>query len=102
MNFPSKKRLTLAEVLENLDFSTEDDEKDPMKSATTVSLTPPLEEYSDLPEEDSIDEDCTEFDLNNFGRKLPCAWSKSLSTGCNTWGIWRIISMFVSFWGCAK
>ena len=73
MNFPSKKRLTCAEVLENLDFSTEDDEKDPMKSAATVSLTPPLEEYRDLPEEDSIDEDCTEFDLNNFGRKLPCA-----------------------------
>ena len=73
MNFPSKKRLTLAEVLENLDFSTEDDEKGPVKSATTVSLTPPLEEDSDLPEEDSFDEDCTEFDLNNPGRKLLCA-----------------------------
>ena len=102
MNFPSKKRLTLAEVLENLDFSTEDDEKGPVKSATTVSLTPPLEEDSDLPEEDSFDEDCTEFDLNNLGRKLLCAWSKSLSTGCNNWGIWKIISMFVSFWECAK
>ena len=73
MNFPSKKRLTLAEVLENLGFSTEDDEKGPVKSATTVSLTPPLEEDSDLPEEDSFDEDCTEFDLNNPGRKLLCA-----------------------------
>ena len=50
MSFPSKKRLTLAEVLENLDFFIDD-----------------------LSEEQSADEDCNEFDLNNLGRQLLCA-----------------------------
>ena len=73
MSFPSKKRLTLAEVLENIDFFTEDDEKGPMKSETTIFVTPLQEADDDLSEEDSADEDCTEFDLNNLGRKLLCA-----------------------------
>ena len=41
MSFQSKKRLTLAEVLENLDFFIEDDEKDPMKSETIIFVKPP-------------------------------------------------------------
>ena len=41
MSFQSKKRLTLAEVLENLDFFTEDDEKGPMKSETIIFVKPP-------------------------------------------------------------
>ena len=43
MSFPSKKHLNLAEVLENVDFFTEDDEKGPMKSETTIFKTPPQE-----------------------------------------------------------
>ena len=50
MSFPSKKRLTLAEVLENLDFFIDH-----------------------LSEEESADEDCNKFDLNNLGRQLLCA-----------------------------
>ena len=73
MSFPSKKRLTLAEILENIDFFTEDDEKGRMKSETTIFVTPPQEADDDLSEEDSADEDCTEFYLNNLGRKLLCA-----------------------------
>ena len=50
MGFPSKKCLTLAEVLENLDFFIDG-----------------------LSEDDSADEDCNEFDLNSLGRQLLCA-----------------------------
>ena len=73
MSFPLKKRFTLTEVLENIDFFTKDDEKGPMKPETTIFITPPQEADDDLSEEDSADEDCTEFDLNNLGRKLLCA-----------------------------
>ena len=41
MSFPSKKRLTLAKVIENIEFFTEDDEKGQMKSETTIFVTPP-------------------------------------------------------------
>ena len=57
----------MAEVLENIDFFTEDDEKGPMKSETTIFVTPPQEADNDLSEEDSADEDCIGFDLNNLG-----------------------------------
>ena len=46
MSFPSKKRLTLANVLEILAFFSEDDEKDRMKFAT-----PPQEGDNILSEE---------------------------------------------------
>ena len=81
MSFPSKKRLTLTEVLENIDFFTEDDEKGPMKSETTIFITPLQEEDDDLSKEDSADEDCTEFDLNNLGRKLLCAEAEAYRQG---------------------
>ena len=81
MSFPSKKRLTLAEELENIDFFTEDDGKGPMKSETTIFVTPPQEADDDLSEEDSADEDCTEFDLNNLGRKLLCAEAEAYQQG---------------------
>ena len=42
-----------------------------MKSETTIFVTPPQD--NDLSEVDSADEDCTEFDLTNLGRKLLCA-----------------------------
>ena len=63
----------MAEVLENIDFFTEDDEKGPMKSETTIFVTPSQEADDELSEDESADEDCTEFDLNNLGRKLLCA-----------------------------
>ena len=63
MSFPSKKRLTLAEVLGNIDFFTEHDEKGSMKSKTTIFVTPLQGADNDLSEQDSADEDCTEFDL---------------------------------------
>ena len=81
MSFPSKKRLTLAEVLENIDFFTEDDEKGPMKSETTIFVTPPQEADKNLSEEDSADEDCIGFDLNNLGRKLLCAEAEAYRQG---------------------
>ena len=81
MSFLSKKRLTLTEVLENIDFFTEDDEKGPMKSETTILVTPPQEADDDLSEEDSADEDCTEFDLNNLGWKLLCAEAEAYRQG---------------------
>ena len=81
MIFPSKKRLTLAEVLENIDFFTEDVEKGPMKSETTIFVTPPQKADNDLSEGDNADEDCTEFDLNNLGRKLLCAEAESYRQG---------------------
>ena len=81
MSFPSKKRLTLTEVLKNIDFFTEDDEKGPMKSETTIFITPLQEEDDDLSKEDSADEDCTEFDLNNLGRKLLCAEAEAYRQG---------------------
>ena len=63
----------MAEVLENLDFFTEDDEKDPIKSETTIVVISPQEAYSNLSEEDSVDEDPTEYVLSNLGQKLLCA-----------------------------
>ena len=71
----------MAEELENIDFFTEDDEKGPMKSETTIFVTPPQEADDDLSEEDSADEDCTEFDLNNLGRKLQCAEEEAYRQG---------------------
>ena len=44
-----------------------------MKSATTIFVTSLQEADNDLSEEHSANEDCTEFDLNNLGRKLLCA-----------------------------
>ena len=43
MSFPSKKRLMLVEVQENLDFLSEGDEKGPMKSETTIFVIPTQE-----------------------------------------------------------
>ena len=57
----------LAEVLESFDFFTEEYEKGPMKSETTIFVTPP---DNGLSEKDSTDEDCTKFALSNLGRKL--------------------------------
>ena len=81
MSFPSKKRLTLGEVLENIDFFADDDEKGPMKSETTIFVTPPQEADSDLSEEDNADEDCIGFDLNNLERKLLCAEAEAYRQG---------------------
>ena len=44
-----------------------------MKSETTIFATPPQEADHNVSQEDKADEDCTEFDLNNLGRKLLCA-----------------------------
>ena len=44
-----------------------------MKSETTIFVTPPQETDNDLSEEGSAHEGCTEFDLNNLGRKSLCA-----------------------------
>ena len=71
----------MAEELENIDFFTEDDEKGPMKSETTIFVTPPQEADKDLSEEDSADEDCIGFDLNNLGRKLLCAEAEAYRQG---------------------
>ena len=65
--------MTLVEVLENLDFFTEDDEKGSINSEPAVVVTSTEEAYSNLSEEDSADGDSTEFDFSNFGRKLLCA-----------------------------
>ena len=58
LSFPSKKRLALAEVLENLDFFIDD-----------------------LSEEYNADEDCNEIDLNNLGRQLLCAKAEAYWQG---------------------
>ena len=71
----------MTEVLENIDFFTEDDEKGSMKSETTIFVTPPQEADEDLSEEDNADEDCTEFDLNHLGRKLLCAEAEAYRQG---------------------
>ena len=52
-----------------------------MKSETTIFVTPPQQTDDDLSEEDSADEDCTEFDLNNIGRKLQCAEAEAYQQG---------------------
>ena len=44
-----------------------DDEKGPMKSETTIFVTPLQEADDNLSEEDSADEDCTAFDRNILG-----------------------------------
>ena len=72
----------MAEVLENLDFSTEDDEKDPIKSETTIVVLSPQEAYSDLSEEDSVDKDPTEYVRSNLGRSY-CVLKQKLMTRCN-------------------
>ena len=64
--------MTLAEVLENFDFFTENDGKGLMKSETTIFEIPPQNADNDLSEEGSAEEHCTEFDLNNLKRKLLC------------------------------
>ena len=62
----------MAEVLEIFDFFTEDNEKSPMKSETTIVVTSQQESYSDFSEEDSVDEYSTEYDFSNLGQKLLC------------------------------
>ena len=52
MSFYEKKPITLADVLENIDFFTEEDEKDTMKSDTSIFITPPDESYNDSSKED--------------------------------------------------
>ena len=52
-----------------------------MKSETTIFVTPPQEADKDLSEEDSADEDCIGFDLNNLGRKLLCAEAEAYRQG---------------------
>ena len=72
----------MVEVLENLDFFTEDDEKGPINSEPAVVVTSTEEAYSsNLSEEDSADGDSTEFDFNNFGRKLLCAEAEAYRHG---------------------
>ena len=44
-------------------------------------VTPPQEADNDLSEEDSADEDYTEFDLNNLGRKLLYAEAEAYRQG---------------------
>ena len=68
--------MTLVEVLENLDFFTEDDEKGPIKSEPAIAVTSTEEAFSNL-----ADEDSTEFDLSNFGRKLLCAEAEAYRHG---------------------
>ena len=58
-----------------------DDEKGPMKSETTIFVTPPQEAYDNLSEEDSADEDCTAFDRNNPGWKILCAEAEAYRQG---------------------
>ena len=57
MSFPSNKHLTLAEVLQNLDFFFKNHEKGSMKSETTIFVTLPQEADNNLSEEDSTEED---------------------------------------------
>ena len=64
-----KKTDTLAEVLDNV-FFTKDDEKHAMKFDTSSFITPPDESDNLLSEEDSTDENYTEFDIKRLGRKL--------------------------------
>ena len=71
----------MVEVLENLDFFTEDDEKGPINSEPTVVVISTEEAYSNLSEEDSADGDSTEFDFSNFGRKLLCAEAEAYRHG---------------------
>ena len=71
----------LGEVLEKLDFFTEGDEKGPMKSEATIFVTSPQEANNDLSEENSVDEDSTEFDLSNLERKLLCAEAEAYRQG---------------------
>ena len=73
--------MTLVEVLENLDFFTEDDEKGSINSEPAVVVTSTEEAYSNLSEEDSADGDSTEFDFSNFGRKLLCAEAEAYRHG---------------------
>ena len=58
-----------------------DDEKGPMKSETTIFVTPPQEADVNLSEEGSADGNCTEFDLNNLGRKLLCPEAEACRQG---------------------
>ena len=83
MSFPTKKRLTSAEVLETIDFFTEDGEKGLMKSETTIFVTPPQEAKNNLSEEVSADEECTKFGLNDLGRKLVCAEAEAYQQGAS-------------------
>ena len=98
MNFPSKKPLTLA----NIDFFTEDDGKGPMKFVTTIFVTPPREANNDLSEEDSADEDCTEFYLDNLGRKLLCAEAEAYQQGAALSFSFPENNFSISFQECAK
>lgn len=68
--FMKKKPITLVDVLENIDFFTEEDKKCTIKSDTSILITPPNESDNDFSEEERVDEDCSEFDTNRLRRKL--------------------------------
>ena len=62
------KLYTLNDVLENIDYFTDDDQG-PKRSQFSVFITPP-DDNGCLTDEDSADEETDEFDINHLGSKL--------------------------------
>ena len=75
-----KKPITLVDVLENIDFFTEENKKCTIKSDTSIIITPPNELDNAFSEEERGDEDCSEFDINRFRKKLLSVWAQASKT----------------------
>ena len=64
-----KKIFTLSEMLDNIDFFTDDD-GGPTKSELFIFICPPDEERGELTEEDWEGEEATNSDVSHLGRNL--------------------------------
>ena len=64
-----KKIFTLSEMLDNIDFFTDDD-WGPTKSELFIIIYPPDEERGELTKEDWEGEETSNSDVSNLGRNL--------------------------------
>ena len=64
-----KKIFTLSEMLDNIDFFTDDD-RGPTKSELFIIIYPPDEERGELTEEDWEGEETSNSDVSHLGRNL--------------------------------
>ena len=64
-----KNIFTLSEMLDNIDFFTDDD-RGPTKSELFIFVYPPDEEGGELTEEDWESEEGTNSDVSHLGRNL--------------------------------
>ena len=65
-----KKVYSLIEVVEHIDYFTNNDDWSPKSTPASIYITPPDEVKGDVTDEDSADEEGDTFEISRLGRKL--------------------------------